>query len=650
MIRLRRDLDPRVSILVVAFNRRDRIERCLRSLEAHIGRSIASETIVVLNGARREVCDLFEQSVTGVTLVSSEVNAGFAGACNLGRRRATGSFLALLNDDTEIEEGWLEQLIATADAHPDAGAVGSAVLFPDGRLQEAGSIVWSEGSTTPVGRGAARIPPEYDFVREVDYCSACSLLVPTRTWDAVGGMDEQYFPAYYEDTDLCLKIKRRGQRVLYTPRSRVRHDEGSSTDSHFRGFLVRRNRARFLARWNLDLADREPPAPHSPAAIERAIQHARRHPRRLLVIDDRLPDQSLGSGFSRMLDVVRAVADDYAISFWCSADPSSTSEALCDLGVRVLPGPLEVHLSTPEVLYDAVLISRPHNFARYSDLVRRSQPQAAVVYDAEALYHRRLERRLTLEPDEQAAAALAAECRRMREVEERIRSRVQAVVAITTPEAAFFASCAGHCPIATIRPELSWTKVTNRPFDDRPDVVFVAAWLAGCDSPNADGLRWFADAVWPIVVAVVPWARLRVTGDAPAEIREALGDSSIEFSGLVPDLYDIYDAARVAVVPLRYGAGLSIKGLEALKFGVPVVTTTVGGADLDSIAPGAAWTADSAAAFAEGVIVLLTIGDQWHARRAAILKAARSWSTSTRRQWRAVFDDAQLARTSRIVA
>ena len=146
---------------------------------------------MVLNGARLEVRDFLEQAVDGVTLVPSEVNVGFAGACNLGRRAARGTFLALLNDDTEIEEGWLEQLVATAEAHPGVGAVGSAVLFPDGRVQEAGSIDWNDGSTIPVGRGAATLAPEHDFVRDVDYCSACSLLVRTSTWDAVGGMDEE---------------------------------------------------------------------------------------------------------------------------------------------------------------------------------------------------------------------------------------------------------------------------------------------------------------------------------------------------------------------------------------------------------------------------------------------------------------------------
>ena len=110
--------------------------------------------------------------------------------------------------------------------------------------------------------------------------------------------------------------------------------------------------------------------------------------RRLLIIDDWLPQPSLGSGFARILDLVRAVADDHAISFWCSSGFDRPSDTLRDLGVFVVPGSLDAHLSTPDVLYDAVLISRPHNFARYAELVRKRQGQAAIIYDSEAVYHR----------------------------------------------------------------------------------------------------------------------------------------------------------------------------------------------------------------------------------------------------------------------
>jgi GT2 family glycosyltransferase len=650
VIRLRHDRCPQVSIVVVTFSRRDLLERCLQSLAARISRAMAFETIVVLNDVNPQTRNFLERSVSGATLIASDVNAGFAGACNLGRLAAKGSFLALLNDDTEIEEGWLENLVATAERTPRAGAVGSAVLFPDGRIQEAGSILWNDGTTTPLSRGASSVPPEHDFVRDVDFCSACSLLVPTSVWDAVGGMDEEYFPGYYEDSDLCLRIRKRGLRILYTPRSRVRHHEGSSAHSHFRKFLVQRNRIRFREIWGSELADSEPPAPDSARSIQRALRRVRPQSRRLLIIDDWLPHHNRGSGFCRMLDVANALADDYAMSIWCAAGADAQQDTLRDLGIYVVPGPLDAHLSTPDVLYDAVLISRPHNFGRYADIVRKRQRHAAIIYDAEALYHRRLERRIALERDENTVAPLALEREDMRDLEGRIRSQVQAIVTISSSEASFFASCAGSCPIATIRPELPWARITTRSFEHRSGVLLVAAWLAGADSPNADGLKWFASDVWPRVTAAVPHARLRVTGGAPHHIRRETASPSIEFLDLVPDLYDVYDAARVTITPLRYGAGLSIKSLESLRFGVPVVSTTIGTADWDTLAPGAAWTADTASAFADGVIALLTMSEEWRIRRAAILESVQKWPASAGHQWRAIIDEAQLARTSSSVA
>jgi hypothetical protein len=221
---------------------------------------------------------------------------------------------------------------------------------------------------------------------------------------------------------------------------------------------------------------------------------------------------------------------------------------------------------------------------------------------------------------------------------------VQAIVAITAPEAEFFEGCVGDCPVLTIRPVVPWTKLTTRAFDDRHGVVFAAGWLAGAESPNADGLRWFADNVWPTIVAAVPGVQLTVTGDAPPEIRAAMAGRSIVFSGLLPDLHATYESARVAIVPLRYGAGVSIKGFEALKSGVPVVTTRAGGADLDRVAPGAVWTVDTAGEFTKALAAVLTDRDEWNVRHAAIQAASHRWTDSSCAQWRALLDDAQLAR------
>lgn len=173
----------------------------------------------------------------------------------------------LLNDDIEVLPGWLESLVETADRHPDAGAVGSLILFPAGAIQEAGSIAWRDGSTLSVGRGDLVEANPYNFLRAVDYCSACSLLVRREAWEARDGFDPRYFPAYYEDIDLCFGLARAGWRTLLQPSSRVIHHESASSTTPRKLFLMLRHRETFQRKWAREVADFEPAAPTDQGAV-----------------------------------------------------------------------------------------------------------------------------------------------------------------------------------------------------------------------------------------------------------------------------------------------------------------------------------------------------------------------------------------------
>ncbi|HMJ85412.1 MAG TPA: glycosyltransferase family 2 protein, partial [Vicinamibacterales bacterium] len=328
------DRPPTVSIVVLTRHRPERLERCLAAL-ARLPDPVSHEILVLLNGADDDVRAMFDARATRVhrvRVLESPVNLGFAAGSNMGAAASTGRYLAFLNDDTEVEAGWLQSLVEIADLDPRVGAVGSCILFPDGSVQELGSIIWQDGSTMGLGRGEPPESPAVSFVREVDYCSACSLLVRREAWDAVGGFCEDYFPAYYEDVDLCLSIRALGYRVLCAPRSRVRHHEGGSSEPGFRLFLHRYQRRRFRQRWGHVLPAFEPPNPESAAAVNRAAFRARGCPRRLLVIDDRLPDPTIGSGFGRMREAIVELSEaGYAVSVWSSHGISDTFR---ELGLR----------------------------------------------------------------------------------------------------------------------------------------------------------------------------------------------------------------------------------------------------------------------------------------------------------------------------
>jgi GT2 family glycosyltransferase len=265
---------PRVSIIITSSIRTDLLYSCLQSLVRFGPKDIPCQTIVVLNEADARTEAELREAVRGVEFVRSPVNLGLAGAANLGRSLARGEFLALLHDDAEVLPGWMEALVEAADAHPEAGAIGGMVLNPDGSLQNAGSILWQDAQTSPRLAGDAPAAAAFDRIEAVDYCGTASLLVRTSAWDAIGGTEEQNYPAYYVDVDLCLSLWQAGAAVLCQPKSLIHHHRSASTRSVFRHFVVLRNRVRFKQKWATALQQQEPFDNNAPASIARANARA----------------------------------------------------------------------------------------------------------------------------------------------------------------------------------------------------------------------------------------------------------------------------------------------------------------------------------------------------------------------------------------
>jgi len=271
---------PDVSIVIPVLRRTDLAGPCLDSL-SRLTTPPTFEVIVVANGSPdTAIAELSRRD--DIVLVTSGVNLGFAGGCNWGARFARGRHLVLLNDDTEVEDGWLRALVQLVETDPGIGAVGSRILGFDGTLQEAGSVLWRDGGTYQVGRG---LPPGtglHTSVRAVDYSSACGLLVRMSAWREVGGFDDAYFPAYHEDVDLCLALRAAGYGVLYSPDARLRHHQGASAaDVPLLTFAALRNGMYFCAKWaaTLDEYDVAPKPRSIDAAVEAAVRHgAERRP------------------------------------------------------------------------------------------------------------------------------------------------------------------------------------------------------------------------------------------------------------------------------------------------------------------------------------------------------------------------------------
>ena len=148
-------------------------------------------------------------------------------------RGARGDYVLFLNNDTLVTAGWLDALVRCIEEAPHAGLVGAKLIYPDGRLQEAGGIVFADGSGWNYGRFDDPADPRYNFRREADYCSGAAILLRRDLFLQLGRFDARYAPAYYEDTDLAFAVRAAGKKVFYEPRAMVIHFEGitSGTDT-----------------------------------------------------------------------------------------------------------------------------------------------------------------------------------------------------------------------------------------------------------------------------------------------------------------------------------------------------------------------------------------------------------------------------------
>jgi GT2 family glycosyltransferase len=264
--------EPLVSVVVTVHHGDELTRRCLEALATTAGET-PFEVVVVDDGDDPEVAGLLA-TVRGATVIRNTTNLGYLRSANVGARAARGAHIALLNNDTEPHHGWLDALVGRLRADEKTGVVAAKLLFPDGRLQEAGGIVWSDGSGFNYGWGEDETADPYNVVRDVDYASAAAMLIRGSLWRELGGFDERFRPAYYEDADLCFAARARGLRAVYEPAARVVHVLGGSMGADTRR-LIEANRSTFVSKWAAALADHFPYDPERVHAAANRGAHAR---------------------------------------------------------------------------------------------------------------------------------------------------------------------------------------------------------------------------------------------------------------------------------------------------------------------------------------------------------------------------------------
>ncbi|MBN8483074.1 MAG: glycosyltransferase [Xanthomonadales bacterium] len=597
---------PRVSIVIPVHDKFAYTAACLRSLAAH-AREVAFEVIVVDDASTDETATRLAQ-IDGIVVERNAANLGFVGSCNAGAARARGEFVLFLNNDTVVTAGWLEALVRCFEEVPDAGLVGAQLVYPDGRLQEAGGIVFADGSGWNYGRFDDPDDPRYAFRREADYCSGAAILLRRALFEQLGRFDARYAPAYYEDTDLAFGVRAAGLRVLYEPRARVIHFEGitagTDTGSGMKRYQVV-NQAKFLDKWRNELARQ--PAPGTPIGL--AATHRAR--RRVLVIDATTPTPDRDSGSLRMVNLLRVLRrNDCHVAFMASNrawDGRYTTD-LQALGVEVLyhplsPDPVRLFRERGRE-FDAIVLSRHYVAAEYVGLARLYAPQARLVFDTVDLHYLREQRAAELEdrPDfaRQAAATRRQELKLMRACD---------VTLVVSPvEQAILDRDAPGVAVEVLS-NVHEVYGCRKPFGSRRDLVFVGGFR---HPPNEDAVLWYAREVHPRVRAALPDVVLHVIGSEVTEAVQALAGPGLVVHGFVDDITPFMDGCRIALAPLRYGAGVKGKVNMAMSYGLPVVATPMAVEGMHVEAGADVLVAADAEAFAAAVVALYADEAAWN--------------------------------------
>jgi GT2 family glycosyltransferase/glycosyltransferase involved in cell wall biosynthesis len=602
---------PDVSIIVPVFNQWEFSAACLRSL-AETSNRATFEVIVVDDQSSDETASRLAE-IRGLVTVRNEENLGFIGSCNAGAGLARGRYLVMLNNDTQVLDGWLDALLQTFERYPDTGLAGARLVYPDGRLQEAGGIIFNDGSGWNYGRNDNPDKPEYQFVREVDYCSGACIMLKTEVFRQLNGFDAHYSPAYYEDTDLAFRVRQLGLKVRVQPRATIVHHEGISSGTDIASGIKRyqaHNSRKFLERWRQELAGY--PAPLSGPGDTAGLRAARDHrlKGRILVIDAYTPEPDQDSGSVRLTYLLRCMQDlGYGVTFFAEnrGHAGAYTTSLQQAGIEVIYHPwlesLHEFFRERGGDFDFVFVSRHYVAMNFISLIERYCPRARFIFDTVDLHYLRESRLAELE-NSLPLKRVAAQTRRS---ELAVIEAADATLVVSSVEKSVLETDAPDARVHVIS-NIHEVVGSRKPWAERKDIFFVGGYQ---HPPNVDAAIWFVNSIWPLVRERLPEIEFHLIGSKAPDKVSALHGNGVHFHGFVKSLEPWMDGCRLAVAPLRYGAGVKGKVNMSMSRGQPVVATPMAVEGMFVTSGKEVLVAESEQEFADAIVRLYQDEQLW---------------------------------------
>ena len=575
--------NPKVSIIILNYNKGEYTFNCLSSVLRNTTPGLY-EVILVDNASTEEASKEMLKKLKNVKIMIPPENLGFIKGNNYASKQAEGDYILFLNNDTIVLKGWLESLLKTFELHPKVGAAGSKLLYPDGSLQEAGSIVWKDGSAKGLGRNESDpLKPEFNYTREVDFCSGACLMVKKELFSKIGGFNELYAPAYFEDVDLCFQLRSQGYKVLYNPFSVIVHYEGvtSSRDPFNQSGAKKyeiENRPKFVSQWRNELQNK-----FDPLAANMLFARDLRAGPPVLVIDGWIPEPDKSSGDLRSYNIMKVLSltgSKLTLQTGFFKE-SEYADSLREMGVEVIPSsymPIDRVLKDRAGYYSlAILNTNRMSLAlckHYFYQIRIHDPSIRIALHIDDMFgfakiikRDMLRDNSDIENEAEVVRILEKYCLEM-------LTESEFVFVISEKEEILMRDLVKKSRIIVI-PEMREPIPPDEiaAFKERNSIVYVGGFS---HAPNLGSAKILLNDVMPLVWKQLPNLKVYIVGNSPPPELTSIMDERIKITGFVKDLSYYYKMTKVSVAPIVAKGGIKGKIVESLNYGTPVVTNSLG--------------------------------------------------------------------------